>query len=96
MKHEPRPAIHMEKQLGWAHKSGRAESLGISNVGQILLARSMVSQIWHQPAGSMGLWGKGSEKGQWLLLAPMSDTPACPSMPLCPSSCHPGADAQRE
>ena len=22
MKHEPRPAIHMEKQLGWAHKLG--------------------------------------------------------------------------
>ena len=28
VKHKPRPAIYMEKQLGWAHKLGRAESLG--------------------------------------------------------------------
>ena len=29
----------MEKQLGWAPKLGRAESLGISKVGQTVLAR---------------------------------------------------------
>ena len=33
---------------------GQAESLGISKVGQIVLARLMESQIWHQLAGSVG------------------------------------------
>ena len=33
VKHEPRPAIHTEKQLGWAHKLGGAKSLVISKVG---------------------------------------------------------------
>ena len=28
MQHEPRPAIHMEKQLEWAYKLGGAEPLG--------------------------------------------------------------------
>ena len=60
MKHESRPAIHMEKQLGWAHKLGGTESLGISNAGQTLLARLMESQIWHQLATSV--WG-GFRKG---------------------------------
>ena len=45
MKHEPRPACHMQKQLGWAHKLGGTESLGISRVGQTMLARLMESQI---------------------------------------------------
>ena len=53
MKHEARPTIHMEKQLGWAHKLGGVESLGSSNVGQTVLARLMESQIWHQLAGSV-------------------------------------------
>ena len=26
MKHDPRPAIHIEKQIGWAHKFGRGNS----------------------------------------------------------------------
>ena len=43
----------MEKQLGWAHKLGGTESLGISNAGQTLLARLMESQIWHQPTVSV-------------------------------------------
>ena len=61
MKHEARPAIHMEKQLGWAPKLGRAESLGISKVGQTVLARLMESQIWHQLAGSVeGGFRKGT------------------------------------
>ena len=54
MKHKPRPAIHMEKQLGWALNLGRVESMGISKVGQTVSARLMESQIWHQPAGSVG------------------------------------------
>ena len=29
VKHEPREAIHMEKQRGWTHNLGGAESLGI-------------------------------------------------------------------
>ena len=35
--------VHMEKQLGWAHKLGGIESLGISKVGQTMLARLMES-----------------------------------------------------
>ena len=38
----------------WAHKLDGAESLGISKVGQIALARLMESQIWHQLSGSIG------------------------------------------
>ena len=53
MKLESRPAIHMEKQLGWVCKLGGAEYLEISNVGQIVVARLMEFQIWHQLAGSM-------------------------------------------
>ena len=82
MKQEPRPALHKEKQLGWACKLNRAESLGISKVGQTVLARLMESQIWHPLASSMVLWGDGSEKGQWLVLAPMPDTSASPSILL--------------
>ena len=67
VKHESRPAIHMEKQLGWAHKLGGVESLGIFSVGQTVLARLIESQIRHQPVGSMALMGEGSEKGQWHL-----------------------------
>ena len=48
MKHELKPAIHMEKQLGGACKLGGTESLGISKVDQTVLARLMQSQIWHQ------------------------------------------------
>ena len=50
MKQEPRPAIPMEKQLGWAYKFG-----GISRVGQMVLTRLMESQIWHLPASSVVL-----------------------------------------
>ena len=41
VKHEARQAIHMEKQLGWAHKLGEGKSLGISKAGQTVLARLM-------------------------------------------------------
>ena len=54
-KHEPRPAIHMEKQPGWVHKLGEAEPLGISKVGQTVLVTLMESQIWHQLASSVAL-----------------------------------------
>ena len=60
MQHEPRPAIHMEKQLGWACKLGGAESLGISKEGQTVLDRLMESQIQNHPVGSMEL---GFRKG---------------------------------
>ena len=56
MKLEPRPGIHMEKQFGWAHKLGGAESLGISKVGQTVLARlteTSESRIRHRLAGSV-------------------------------------------
>ena len=33
VKYKLRPAIHMEKQLGWAYKLGGVESLGFSKVG---------------------------------------------------------------
>ena len=84
MKHEPRPAIHMEKQLGWACKSGGAESLGISKAGQTLLARLMESQIWHKLTGSVKGSGEDLEKGQWPLLALMQDTSVSPCIPLVP------------
>ena len=60
MQQEPRPVIHMEKQLGWAYKLGAAESLGICKVGQSMLGKLMESQLWHQPAGSVG---GGPKKG---------------------------------
>ena len=44
----------MERQLGWAHKLGGAESLGISKAGQTVLGRFMESQMWHQLASSVG------------------------------------------
>ena len=54
MKYEPRPAIHMENQLGWACKVSGAESLGISKVCQTVLAGLVESQIWLQLASSVG------------------------------------------
>ena len=54
MKHQPRPAIHIEKQFGWAHKLGVVESPGISRAGHTVLARLMESQLWHQLAGIVG------------------------------------------
>ena len=50
----------MEKQLGWVLNFGGAEPLGISKVGQTVLARLMESQIWHQLAGFMR---RGFSKG---------------------------------
>ena len=64
MKHEPRPAI-----MGWAHKLGGTASQGMSRVRQTVLARLMKSQIWQWLSSSYAVWGVGSEKGQWLLPA---------------------------
>ena len=61
MKHELRPAIHMGKQLGWAHKLGVEESLVISKVDQTVLTRLMECQIWHQLDNSLG---RGFRKGR--------------------------------
>ena len=44
----------MEKQLGWVHKLSGEESLGISKVGQTVLARLMESQVPHQFAIFVG------------------------------------------
>ena len=44
----------MENQFGRAPKLCGDESLGISKADQIVLARSMEPQIWHQLAGSLG------------------------------------------
>ena len=84
MQYEPRTAIHMENQLGWAHQLGGAESLGISKAGQTALAPLMESQILHQLASSIALWGEGLEKGQWPLLSLMPDSSVPPYMPLVP------------
>ena len=37
MKYEQRPAIPMEKQLGWACKLGGMESLGMSKASQTVI-----------------------------------------------------------
>ena len=52
VKHEPRPAIHMEKKLQLACKLGGVNS----KAGQTVLARLMESQIWHQHAGYLRGW----------------------------------------
>ena len=75
MNHEPRPAIHLEKQLGWGCKLGGVESLGIFDVGQTVLARLMESQL----AGSVAV-GDSLEKRQGPLLTLMPDTLVSPGM----------------
>ena len=71
----------MEKQLGWAHKLGGTESLGISNAGQTLLARLMESQIWRQLAGSVG---GGFRKGTMASVPLEVRHFSPPSIPLVP------------
>ena len=72
MKHEPRPAIHIEKSLlaawvglyvGWDGASGDLWC----GKNSVFLASLIESQIWHLSAGSVALLGEGSEKGQWRL-----------------------------
>ena len=49
--------------IGWDKVSGDLQ--GRAN----MLARLMVSQIWHPPASSVALSEEDSEKGQWPLPA---------------------------
>ena len=72
----------MEKHLGCPCKLGGVESLGISKVGQTVLARLLESQIWLQLASSVAVWGEVLKKGQWPLFALMPDTSVSPCMPL--------------
>ena len=66
------------------HNLGGVESLGISKVGQTVLARLMDSQIWYQLAGFVALQEEGPEKGQWPLSTLILDTSASPSTPMVP------------
>ena len=75
---------------------GGTESLGISRVGQTVLAKWMESQIWHQPSSSVSLWGRvqkrdndfcspfslGESSPLALTLMPDTSVPRC--MPLVP------------
>ena len=47
VKNEPRTGIHMEKQFEWTCKLGVAESVRISKVDQIVIARLVEFQIQH-------------------------------------------------
>ena len=55
MKHEPRPAINTEKQLGWARKVGGMESGDLqdraNSVSQVVKVSDMVPIC--QPCGSV-------------------------------------------
>ena len=93
MKPKLRPAIHMEKRVGWAHKLSGKESQGISRAGHTVLARLMECQIWHQLACSVG---EGSEKGQWPPFALLPNTSVSPTMSLVSFKQLPGAGAQRD
>ena len=68
MKHEPRPAIHMEKPLltgvSWMGLSLRGSP---GRVGQTVVASLMEYKIRHPPASAGALWEDGSEKEQWPL-----------------------------
>ena len=72
----------MEEQLGgWGYNLGGAESLGISKVGQTVLAKLMESQFGTSlPA----LWEEGLEKGKWPLPTLMPDTSVSLCIPLVP------------
>ena len=58
MRQELRPAILMERQLGWAHKLGGTESQAISRVGQTVSQADGGSNIIStcQVRGSVGEW----------------------------------------
>ena len=81
MELEPRPASHMEGQLGgplsWVWWSFWGYPGWEKSVSQVV-----ESQIWHPPAGSVALLGEGSEKGQWSLPAFLSGRKLSPSSRL--------------
>ena len=84
MQHESKPFIYMEKQLGWAHKLGGEDSLGISRVGQTVLVTSQVDGVSDMAPAVGSVGGEGLAKGQWPLPILMPDTSLPPSMPLVP------------
>ena len=45
MQYEPRPAIHMDKQLGWASKLGGVDSFVVSKTGCTVLPRLMLASL---------------------------------------------------
>ena len=83
MKLEPRPVIHMEKQLGWAHKLDGAESLGISKAGRSNSVRQVDGVSDTAPVCQL-CEGAGLQKGQWLLLILLPSTSVSLSKPLVP------------
>ena len=82
------------KQIGWAQKLGGEVSQGITRVEQTVIAKSMESQIWYPPAGSM--WGRlrkgttsSASTSVWeksvpptLILMPENSLPPCMSLVL--------------
>ena len=76
----------MEKQLSWARKLGRVESLWISKVGYTVLARSMESQILYQPTGSVQ---GGLSKGTMASACPDTRLSVSPCVPLVPVNLPP-------
>ena len=81
MKHEPKPAIHMEKYVGWACKLGGVDLLRTYKVGQTVVYQLMESQIWHQLAGSVG---GGFRKGTMASVPLEVRHFSPPSIPLVP------------
>ena len=91
MQPEPRTAIHMEKQLEWAHKLGGVASMEMSKANKTVLARLMESQIRHQLAGSVG---RGFRKGTMASASLDAQTPLFLLVyHQCLSSCYPCARA---
>ena len=77
------------------------ESQEITQGGQTMLARLMVSQIWHPPAFSVALRAEGSEKGWWEKAVPHLPPwfQTLQFLPICHrgfSSYYPGSGAKRE
>ena len=77
MQHEPRPAIHREKQLWGAPKLGGIESLGVFREDQTVDGVSGSELAFWLCAG-------GLENGQWPLLTLMPDASFPPFMLLVP------------
>ena len=63
---------------------------------QTMLARLIEYQICHQPASSMAFQGEGSERNNGFCSPWCQTLQPLPVCHWCPSSCHPGAGAQRE
>ena len=92
MKHGPRPAFRIEKQLGglivgWDGVSGNLEG------GSYCISQLMESQIWHQFTGSMrGRFSKGIMASAHLDARHFSFSLYITGV----LSCYPSAGAHRE